>query len=102
MRYEDWIFREAEVRLSEHAELRSALQLRSVPDYTTLYRFLAWLEASNIDHALEEAVRRMPGRRRRRATVGVAATGLAQGAVSSYFIRRVEHFGQPSAPGHIG
>ncbi|MGB8481657.1 MAG: transposase, partial [Acidobacteriaceae bacterium] len=27
------------------------------------------------------------------ATVAVDATGLAQGAVSSYFIRRVEHFG---------
>lgn len=39
MRYEDWTFREAEVRLSEHVELRSALQLRCVPDYTTLCRF---------------------------------------------------------------
>jgi len=39
MRYEDWTFREAEVRLSEHAELRSALELNSVPDYTTLYAF---------------------------------------------------------------
>jgi hypothetical protein len=27
MRYEDWTFREAEVRLSEHAELRAALEL---------------------------------------------------------------------------
>jgi len=95
MRYEDWTFREAEVRLSEHTELRSVLQLRSVPDYTTLYRFLARLEAQDVDRALDEVVRRMPGRRRRRVTVGVDATGLAQGAVSSYFIRRVEHFGQP-------
>ena len=30
MRYEDWTFREAEVRLSEHYELRSALRLSSV------------------------------------------------------------------------
>jgi IS5 family transposase len=95
MRYEDWTFREAEVRLSEHSELRSALQLKSVPDYTTLYRFLVRLDPNDIDHAMDEVVRRMPGRRRRRATVGVDATGLAQGAVSSYFIRRVEHFGQP-------
>jgi hypothetical protein len=36
MRYEDWTYREAEVRLAEHCELRRALQLRSVPDYTTL------------------------------------------------------------------
>jgi hypothetical protein len=41
MRYEDWPLREAEVRLGEHAELRSALELNSVPGYTTLYRFLA-------------------------------------------------------------
>jgi hypothetical protein len=27
MRYEDWTYREAEVRLSEHSELRRALQL---------------------------------------------------------------------------
>jgi hypothetical protein len=40
MRYEDWTFREAETRLKEHQELRAALQLSAVPDYTTLYRFL--------------------------------------------------------------
>jgi IS5 family transposase len=95
MRYEDWTFREAEVRLSEHSELRFALQLKSVPDYTTLYRFLARLDRDDIDRALDEVVRRMPRRRRRRVTVGVDATGLAPGAASSYFIRRIEHFGQP-------
>ena len=31
MRYEDWTFREAEVRLSEHSELRSALHLLDCP-----------------------------------------------------------------------
>jgi Transposase domain (DUF772) len=41
MRYEDWTYREAEVRLAEHSELRRALRLRSVPDYTTLYAFCA-------------------------------------------------------------
>src|SRR5216684_1296212 len=35
MRYEDWTFREAEVRLREHHELRAVLQLPAVPDYTT-------------------------------------------------------------------
>ena len=40
MRYEDWTFREVEVRLAEHRELREALGLRQVVDYTTLYRFL--------------------------------------------------------------
>ena len=36
MRYEDWTFREAEVRLAAHRELRTALGLDHVPDYTTL------------------------------------------------------------------
>ena len=40
MRYEDWTYREAEVRLLEPSDLRRVLQLQSVPDYTTLYRFL--------------------------------------------------------------
>ena len=31
MRYEDWTFRAAEVRLAEHAELRQALELQTVP-----------------------------------------------------------------------
>src|SRR5690348_18115721 len=35
MRYEDWTFREAEVRLGEYRELRQALGLTSVPDFTT-------------------------------------------------------------------
>ena len=40
MRYEDWTYREAEVRLLEYSDLRRVLRLQSVPDYTTLYRFL--------------------------------------------------------------
>ena len=43
---------------------------------------------------MDEIVRRMPGRWQSPATVAVDATGLAQAAVSSYFIRRVEHFGE--------
>ena len=49
MRYEDWTFREAEVRLGEHRELRQALGLASVPDFTTLYRFLQRLDDVTID-----------------------------------------------------
>jgi len=52
MRYEDWTFRETEVRLREHRELRRVLKLRSVPDYTTLYRFLKRLDDKKIDQAL--------------------------------------------------
>src|SRR5467141_5295731 len=59
MRYEDWTFREAEVRLREHQELRAALQLPAVPDYTTLYRFLRRLEDDTVDRGLRETVRRL-------------------------------------------
>lgn len=100
MRYEDWTFRQAEVRLAEHAELRRALRLHSVPDYTTLHRFLRRLDEAAITHALNEVVRRMvlPGPRRRRAQVAVDATGLAQGAVSTFFVRRMYHHTQQPLP----
>ena len=101
MRYEDWTFRETEVRLREHRELRRALQLRSVPDYTTLYRFLKRLDENTIHQALGEAARRLGAggpRHRRRARVAVDATGLAQGAVSTFFVRRMHHHGQKPLP----
>jgi hypothetical protein len=91
MRYEDWIYREAEVRLAEHSELRCTLQLHSVPDYATLYRFLLWLEEA-ITRGLNEVVHRMavPGFRGR-AHVAVDATGLSPGAISTFFVRRLYH-----------
>ena len=101
MRYEDWNFREAEVRLGEHRELRQALGLTGVPDFTTLYRFLRRLDDQTIDQAVGETVRRLRGTRRkgrRRARVGVDATGLAQGAVSTFFVRRLHHHGQKPLP----
>jgi len=64
MRYEDWTFREAEVRLSEHHELRLTLGLGSVPDFTTLYRFLKRLDNQTIHRAVGETVRRLRGSRR--------------------------------------
>ena len=90
------------MRLGEHAELRFALQLNPAPDCTTPYRFLARLDPADVARAMNEIVRRRPGRWRKpalnlpkgAATAAVDATGLAQAAVSSYFIRRVEHFGQ--------
>ncbi len=77
MRYEDWTFREAEVRLSEHRELRQVLGLVSVPDFTTLYRFLQRLDDQTIDRAVGETVRRLRGslrQKRKRARVAVDAT----------------------------
>src|SRR5260370_734839 len=93
MRYEDWTFRETEVRLREHSELRAVLRLSSVPDYTTVYRFLRRLPDDAIEKVLGESVRRLCRslrRGRRRARVAVDGTGLAPHAVSTYFIRRVE------------
>ena len=58
MRYEDWTYREVQLRLREHSELRRALGLRRVPDHTTLYRFLRRLESGTIEEALGEAARR--------------------------------------------
>ena len=101
MRYEDWTFREAEVRLGEHRELRQTLGLVSVPDFTTLYRFLERLDDQTIDRAVGETVRRLRGtlrKGRRRARVAVDATGLAQGAVSTFFVRRMHHHGQKPLP----
>src|SRR5712692_5556890 len=78
MRYEDWTFREAEVRLREHAELRAVLRLSSVPDYTTVYRFLQRLPDDTIESVLGESVRRLrrsSRRGRRRACVASMAPG---------------------------
>ncbi len=91
MRYEDWTFREAEVRLREHRDLREVLQLQAVPDYTTLFRFLRRLDDDTIDRGLGETVRRLcGGRRRGRVSAAVDGTGLSPQAVSTYFLRRVE------------
>lgn len=60
IRYEDWTYREAAVRLVEHSELRRALRLASVPEYTTLYRFLRLLDETAIARALKEVLHRIP------------------------------------------
>jgi hypothetical protein len=98
MRYEDWTFREAQVR--EHRELRQTLELTSVPDFTTLCRFLQRLDDQIIDQAVGEAVRLLRGAQKkgRQARVGVDATGLAQGAVSTFFVRRLHHHAQKPLP----
>jgi len=94
MRYDDWTFCEAEVRLGEHRELRQALGLVSVPDFTTPHRFLERLGDATIDRAVGEAVGRLRDVDRKadeEARVDVDATGLAQGAVNTFFVRRMQH-----------
>src|SRR6266446_6721194 len=85
MRYEDCTFREAEVRLREHHELRAALQL---PDYTTLYRFLRRLEDDDVDRGLQETVRRLRRRRRRPVSAAIDGTGLSHTSVSTFVLCR--------------
>jgi hypothetical protein len=59
MRYEDWTFRELEVRLGEHQELPTALGVERVPDDTTLSRFLRRLDGAVVTQALTAAVARL-------------------------------------------
>ncbi len=92
MRFEDWTFREAEVRLAEHSDLRQALGPERVPDHTTLYRFMRRVTDETLDEVLaavaQRLVPRRRGRKRKKATVAVDATGLAPGSVSTFFIDR--------------
>jgi hypothetical protein len=87
MRYEDWTFREAEVRLAEHSDLRPALALVSAPDYTTLYRFMRRLDASTLQRLLVAVVERMPAANAGKV-VAADATGLAPGAIGTFFVSR--------------
>lgn len=95
MRYEDWTFRETEVRLQEHVELRMALGLRQTPDYTTLYRFMRRLSPALIQTALQEtALQTLHDGETKRAVFAVDATGLAPGAISTFFINRKRDRGE--------
>jgi Transposase domain (DUF772) len=92
MRYEDWTLRKAEVRLAEHRELLSALGLCKAPDHTTLYRFLRRLDERTLVAALNESVRYLSNpdhheQEESAATVAVDATGLAPGAISTFYVR---------------
>ena len=78
MRYEDWTFRETEVRLKEHTDLRRALSIERTPDYTTFYRFMRRLDAQVIQQALHQAAFQVLKDLPQSKTVfAVDATGLA-------------------------
>jgi len=95
MRYEDWTFRETEIRLQEHIELRTALGLKQTPDYTTFYRFMRRLDQNLIQKALQEAALQiMNNEPTKNAILAVDATGLAPGAISTFFINRKRDRGQ--------
>jgi hypothetical protein len=102
MRYEDWTYRETEVRLAEHQELREALGLARVPDHTTLYRCLRRLDARDFDQLLATTIEQMPPSAGSNSqatappgtTVAVDATGLTPGAISTFFVNRVRDRGE--------
>jgi len=76
MRYEDWTFRETEIRLQEHIELRMALGLKQTPDYTTFYRYMRRLDENLIQNALQEvALQTMNNQPTKNAILAVDATG---------------------------
>lgn len=89
MRYEDWTFRAAEIRLAEHAELRRALELKAVPDHSTFFRFMLRLDEQVIAQALSEVVRRLQRRRpvpkKKKPTVAVDATLVGSGSDKHVF-----------------
>src|SRR5262249_48215433 len=93
MRYEDWTFREAQVRLGEHQELRAALGLERVPDYTTLYRFLRRLDTEVVTHALTAAVGRGAPPTPEGMVGAVDATGFSPTAASRSFVDLTHHRG---------
>ena len=94
MRYEDWTFREAEVRLAGHTELRTALRLRRVPDYTAVYRLLRRLDEVTLEQTLSAVVQQLVPAPDGPATVAVDATGLAPGAISTFFVKRAKDRGE--------
>ncbi|MDA0232098.1 MAG: transposase [Chloroflexi bacterium] len=101
MRYEDWTFREAQVRLSEHSELRAALGLSRVPDHVTLHRFFnERLGEEMIERVLAEITGRLPPPPSGGAVVAVDGTGLFPGSVNTFHVKRARDRGKGSAWPH--
>jgi hypothetical protein len=90
MRDEDGTFREAEVRLATHRELRRALGLDHVPDDPTLYRFLHRRDETVLEESLSAAAQQLVPQPSPQVTVAIEATGLASGAISTVFVKRVQ------------
>lgn len=102
MRYENWKFREAEVRLAEHKELRDALGLSRVPDHATLHRFFAErFSEEMIERALAEITSGLPPPPSGGATVAVDGTGLFPGSVNTFHVKRARDRGTGSAWHHV-
>ena len=68
--------------------LRAAWGFSIVPDHTTFYRVMRRIDAIVLDSVLVAVIKRLPpGRGRRgKCAVAVDATGLAPGAISTFFV----------------
>jgi hypothetical protein len=93
-RHADGTCREAEVRLAEHSEARAALGLQHVPDLTTVYRVLHRLDEEVLEQLLSAVVPRRVPPPDQQTTVAVDATGLAPGAISTFFVKRAKDRGE--------
>lgn len=72
-----------------------ALGLKQALDYTTFYRFMRRLCTELIQTALQEtALETMKDGPTKRIVFAVDATGLAPGAISTFFINRKQDRGQ--------
>lgn len=81
--------------LSEHRELRQTLSLQNVPDHTTLFRFMKRLDVDIIQRTLEKVMREILGHHSSwKGVFAVDATGLALGAISTFFVNRKRDHGQ--------
>ena len=96
-RFEGWTYREAQVRLGEHRELRRALRLRQSPRWTPLRKSLARRPEGVFQRALEEAATRLlpprPPGPAPQAITAADATGLRTSRASGYFVRRLRELG---------
>ena len=101
MRYEDWTSAGAKRVWAKQRELHQTLELSSAPDFAMFYGFLQRLDERTIDRAVGGMVRRLRGSQHRggeRARGAIDASGLAQGAVSTFFGLRMNHHGQKPLP----
>ena len=87
MRREGWTFRRTEIRLADHAELRTALEIATVPDYTTLYRFMRRLEGTDLERTLATCLEKA-GMPDAPVTLAIDGTGLRTTAVSAHYQAR--------------
>src|SRR5262249_55466153 len=93
--YEDGTVREAELRLGE------ALRCGRVPNDTARYRSLCRTTGDDVTPLLHATMRRLPPPPEEGTALAVDGTGLAPGAISTFFVNRAGDRGEGS-PGGAG